>query len=264
MRFICVSVALLLNNIINCDAFTFVAPSVTTTTTTTGSFYKLHHQMKIALKDDDTLEEGEKLLSFDEAGQAIKDEDEQARLESGSTGLTEEQTQAFEAKKSEYDGMRERIRARAAEMGVEKSVATQQAIEEAARRAMNREEQEQELDLSKIGFATKADENDPEEQLSDEEKDKIDKIGNMGLVEQAMEEFKNVKSPGIGATIRQTAFMLLIFAFTAGYILFLDTTIRDVFTNFDLIPPPDKVFDYSDLELPDGWTDMMTDDDLLM
>ena len=157
--------------------------------------------------------------------------------------------------------MREKIRARATDLNIEKSVTTQKAIEEANRRAMAREDP-QELDLSKFGMGTIGE--DPEDELSEEQMAAIDKASKMSIFEQAIEEFKNARFPTFGATLRQTAFMLVIFAFTSTYILFLDGFVRDFYTDvLKIVPGPDAVFDYSDLDLPDGWTDMMDENDLM-
>lgn len=205
--------------------------------------------------DDDT----DDTLSFDDAGKTILDEDEAARAERSGNVVTEEQTLEFEAKKTEYETMRDKIRDRATDLNIEKSVTTRKAIEDANRRAMNREESP-EVDLSKIGFGSIG--ADPEDELSDEEMALIDKTSQMSVFGQATEEFNAAKWPGLGETVRQTGFMLVIFVFTAGYILFLDETVRNLYTNFGLIPSPDQVFDYSDLELPEGWTEMMNENDL--
>jgi len=210
---------------------------------------KIQFQMA---KDDDQESQS---LSFDDAGAAIVDEDEKARAERSGNALSEERNAEFESKKTEYEAMRDKIRARASTLNIEKSVTTQKAIEEASRKAMAREEP-QELDLSKFGMGTIGE--DPEDELTEEQKKSIDEAGQMDLIGQAMEEFKNAKFPGVGATLRQTAFMLVIFAFTSTYILFLDGTLREFFTDvLKIIPGPDSVFDYSDLELPPGWSENM-------
>merc|ERR1712071_603514 len=103
-----------------------------------------------------------------------------------------------------------------------------------------------------------------EDELTEEQMGKVDKVGQMNILEQAIEEFKMAKFPGVGATLRQTGLMLVIFAFTASYILFLDNTVRDFYTDvLKIIPRSDAVFDYSDLELPEGWTDMMDEVDIM-
>jgi len=216
-------------------------------------------QIQLRMAEGDEGESGG--MSFDDAGAAIREEEEQARAERSGSSMSEEKNVEFEAKKTEYESMREKIRARATDLNIEKSVTTQKAIEDANRRAMAREEP-QEIDLSKFGMGSIGE--DPEDELTEEQKATIDKTGQMNVVSQAVEEIKSAKFPGLGATLRQTAFMLVIFAFTAGYILFLDGFLRDFFTDvLKIIPSPDATFDYSDLDLPDGWTEMMDENDLM-
>jgi len=239
----------------NAYVFHHNAAFVSSSRTATDVFTK---RTTIQMASDDSEKE---TLSFDDAGAAIVDEDEKARAERSGTGNSDEKNLEFEAKKTEYDSMRDKIRARATDLNIEKSVTTQKAIEEANRRAMAREEP-QELDLSKFGMGTIGE--DPEDELTDKQMESIDKSSQMSILDQASEEFNNARFPTFGATLRQTAFMLVIFSFTATYILFLDGFVRDFYTDvLKIIPGPDAVFDYSDLDLPDGWTDMMNEADLL-
>lgn len=215
--------------------------------------------MRMSSQRDD--EPSDRSLSFDEAGRALVEEEEAARAELSGTGITEEERLSFEQKRAEYDSMREQIRARASDLNIKKSVATQQAVEEATRRAMAREDSP-EVDLSKIGFGGLGTDTEPEDELTEEQMAEIDKVGQMGLWGQIIEEFKGTKFPGVAATIRQTGLMLVIFVITAGYIFFVDRAVRTLYINVGLLPTPGQVFDYSDLELPPGWTDMMTEADL--
>lgn len=223
-----------------------------------SSYASTSIQMTASWDEDD--EDEDKSMSFDDAGRAIRDEEEAARAERSGGNITDEKNKEFAANKSEYDSMREKIRSRASDLQIEKSVTTRKAIEEANRRAVAREEP-QELDLSKFGLGSIG--QDPEDELTEEEMVKIDATGQKNLFEQAIDELNSAKFPGVGATIRQTGFMLIIFAFTAGYILLLDETVRNLYTDNGLIPRPDQVFDYSDLEMPEGWTDMMNENDLM-
>ena len=111
------------------------------------------------------------------------------------------------------------------------------------------------LDLSKF-------EDDDDDELTEEEKKEIDQVGEMNFLEQSLEELKSVKWPSLGSTLRLTGIMLVVFVVTAAYILWLDNTLRTVVTDAGFIPKPDEVLDFSDLELPDGWTEFMTDDDI--
>lgn len=200
-------------------------------------------------------------LSFTDAAQAIKDEEDKERMEARGTGIEEEQKE-FEAKKDTYEDMRAKIRARASDMKMEKSVATAEAIKQATQRAMAGDSASTPtVDLSKFSGASLSD--DPDDELTDEQKQEIDKVGQLPIWEQALDEFKNTKFPTPGATIKQAGLMLLIFFVTAGIILKVDEWLRITYTDLGFIPRAGEIMDYSDLELPEGWTDQMTDDDLL-
>ena len=158
----------------------------------------------------------------------------------------------FNSKKDQYEDMRAKIRARASQEGFEKSLATKQAIEEATRRAMAGQKPataDSMLDLS--GFGEKFE--DGTDELTPEEQAEIDKIANMPFIDQVKEELSNTRFPTPIAVIQTAALMALIFAVSATFILKGDSTIRDLYTNWGFIPRPDEVYDFSDLELPDGF-----------
>lgn len=230
------------------------------TTTTSPCFYASRRMTTMRMSQwDDESSEGS--LSFDEAGRALIEEEDAARAERSGSQISDEEKLKFEEKRSEYDSMRDQIRARASDLNIEKSVTTQKAIEEANRRAVAREESP-EVDLSKIVMGGLGGDSEPEDELTDEEMASIDKVGQMGLWGQVLSEFEGTKFPGVGATVRQTGFMFVIFVVTSTAILLADETVRNLYTDLGFIPRPDQVFDYSDLELPDGWSDMMTDADM--
>lgn len=148
--------------------------------------------------------------------------------------------------------MRAKIRARASQEGFEKSLATKQAIEEATRRAMAGQKPatpDTMLDLS--GFGEKFE--DGTDELTAEEQAEIDKIANMPLLDQLKEEFANTRFPSMATVLQTAGLMALIFAVSATFILKGDAVIREFYTNLGMIPRPDEVYDFSDLELPDGF-----------
>ena len=149
--------------------------------------------------------------------------------------------------------MRAKIRARATQEGFEKSLATKQAIEDATRRAMAGQSAsvtpDTMLDLS--GFGEKFE--DGTDELTEEEQAEIDKIANMPFLDQVKEELSNTRFPSLSDILQTTALMTLIFAVSATLILKGDSTIRDLYTQWGFIPRPDEVYDFSDLELPDGF-----------
>ncbi|KAL9184796.1 hypothetical protein ACHAXT_002573 [Thalassiosira profunda] len=203
---------------------------------------------------DEEEGEDEMILDFSEAQAKIKEDENRRRVEEGlTTGLTKEDEEEFNAKRDQYDDMRAKIRARASEEGFEKSVATKKAIEEATQRAMAGSASatpDQMLDLS--GFGEKFIE-DGTDELTPEEQAEIDKIANMPFLEQIQEELANTRFPTPGAVFQTACVMALIFAVSATLILKGDVVIRDQYMNWGFIPRPDEVYDFSDLELPDGF-----------
>jgi len=202
---------------------------------------------------NDDKEEEDLPLDFSEAQAKMKEDENKRRVEEGlSVGLTKEDEDEFNAKKDAYEDMRSKIRARASEEGFEKSVATRKAIEEATQRAMAGQSSatpDQMLDLS--GFADKF--LDDSDELTAEEQAEIDKIASMPLWEQAKEEISNTRFPTPIAIFQTACVMALIFAISATLILKGDATIRDFYMDLGFIPRPDEVYDFSDLDLPDGF-----------
>jgi len=203
---------------------------------------------------EDAEEEEELPLDFSEAQAKIKEDENKRRVEEGLTvGLTKEDEDEFNANKSQYADMRSKIRARASEEGFEKSVATRKAIEEATQRAMEGTKSataDQMLDLS--GFADKF-VDDGTDELTKEEQLEIDTIANMPIWDQIKEELDNTRFPTPGAIFQTACVMALIFAVSATLILKGDATIRDIYMGYGFIPRPDEVYDFSDLDLPDGF-----------
>jgi len=163
--------------------------------------------------------------------------------------------------------MRNRIRSRASDLNMKKSVATAEAIKAATQRAQAGEAASTPtVDLSKfsssLSSSLSTEEEDPEVVLTDEQKKDIDKIGQLPIWEQIKEELKNTKFPTPGATLKQALLMIVIFVVTAGVILKADELLRFQITEWGFIPRSGEVVDYSDLTLPEGFTDSMTDTDL--
>lgn len=202
----------------------------------------------------DVEEEDPNILDFSEAQSKLKEDENARRVEEGLTvGLTKEDEEEFNAKKDAYEDMRAKIRARANDQGFEKSVATKKAIEEATARAMAGQSSatpDQMLDLS--GFADKF-VDDGTDELTEEEQAEIDKIANMPLFEQIQEELANTRFPTIGTVFQTACVMAIIFAVSATFILKGDAFIRDFYMDLGFVPRPDEVYDFSDLDLPDGF-----------
>merc|ERR1719232_1840606 len=200
------------------------------------------------LAEDDTTTEKDS-MSFDSASQALRKQEEEERLERSGNLLNDE-------KQAEFDALRERVRRKASSLNIEKSITTEQMIQKANEQAQSGEKPI--LDLDKFSGA-----DETEEELTEEEKKEIDKIGQLPILQQAIEELKLVKWPSASSTLRLTFIMFIVFVVTATYLLVLDNTLRTLVTKFGLIPPKDAVFDFSDMELPDKWTEFMNDGDLV-
>jgi len=197
-------------------------------------------------------------LTFDEAQQAIREQEDQSRMEARGLDLDQDSAR-MEANKSNFDRMREQIRSRAKDLNVSKSVATVDAIKQATARAMNPSDTPT-LDLSKIG-GDLLDTSD-EDELPEDVKRELDKVGQLPFWEQAMEEFKNTRFPSMDATLKQAILMIVIFAVTASIILKVDEWLRLLYTSWGFIPKSGEILDFSNLALPEGFTDQMTDVDV--
>jgi len=130
-------------------------------------------------------------------------------------------------------------------MGLEKSVLSKQIIQEANERA-RAGESVQGLDLSKI--RGNIPENmptmlyDPEDEMTKDEKEQVDPVGQYNLIKQAENELTNAKWPNAGAVLREVAIMLAVVAFTAALIIFWDRFLRDFYTSeLNLIPSKEQM-----------------------
>mmetsp|Transcript_2811 Transcript_2811/g.4246 ORF Transcript_2811/g.4246 Transcript_2811/m.4246 type:complete len:260 (-) Transcript_2811:370-1149(-) len=248
------NILLVLLSITNIHAFV-IQPTRTTTT----PFFSSSPLTKLHESDGNNAEPDDQPLSFDDATQALKDEEDSAR--SASRGMMmEEDAKDFEEKRETYNAMRDKIRSRATDLNMNKSVATQEAIKAATQRAAAGEQASTPtVDLSKFNDSLLT---DPEDELSDEQMAQIDKVGQMSIVDQVMEELKNTKFPTPDATLKQAGLMVVIFLVTATAILKADEFLRFQYTDWGFIPKSGEVLDYSDLTLPEGFTDNMSDIDL--
>lgn len=243
------------------DAFSPTAPSARTMCSSTSLRMAQKMTPTRKTRKDDSFDRGEEeegedemILDFSEAQAKIKEDENRRRVEDGlAVGLTKEDEEEFEAKKDQYEDMRAKIRARASTEGFEKSVATKKAIEEATQRAMTGQSSataDQMLDLS--GFGEKF-VDDGTDELTPEEQAEIDKIANMPIWEQIGEELANTRFPTPLAIFQTACVMALIFAVSATLILKGDSIIRDFYMQQGFIPRPDEVYDFGDLNLPDGF-----------
>jgi preprotein translocase subunit SecE len=234
---------------------------------------------RIASTTPDNKDEEDKTsyqeTSFDDAGAQLLDDENEERARMMST---DSEDLEFEQKKDEYEAIREAIRARTAEIGVEKSVVTAKLIEEANQRAASGQSVEG-LDLSQITGSLQPppvsgnDDDDafelpsmffnPEEKLTEEQKKEVDKVAQLPIQDQVRDELTYVEWPDLVSTIKEVGLVLLLSAVTGGLLINWDLFLRDTYTDFGWIPRPEDIgTQFEGLELPEGWTDMMSDDDL--
>jgi preprotein translocase subunit SecE len=108
---------------------------------------------------------------------------------------------------------------------------------------------------------------DPEDELSLEERAEVDPIGQKSFVEQGLNELRNAKWPTPIAALREVALMIVIVAITGALIIGWDKLLRTVYTDvLHFIPSKQDLANYMNrfdgLELPNGWTNNMNDDDV--
>mmetsp|Transcript_10955 Transcript_10955/g.22929 ORF Transcript_10955/g.22929 Transcript_10955/m.22929 type:complete len:278 (-) Transcript_10955:312-1145(-) len=197
---------------------------------------------------------GEGASSFDQAAADMQAEADAEALERTS-GMDAQEEAAFKARSGEFASMKDRIRSRATDLGVEKSVATAEAIKAAEKRARSKQASPT-LDMSIFEGGDPEDNPmlfNPEDELSEEERKSIDPVGEMTFLEQAFDEFKNTAFPGPLDVAKTVGFMAVTFVVSASFILKADELLRGLYTEWGFIPGPDAQLDYSDLELPADW-----------
>jgi len=194
-------------------------------------------------------------LSFDEAGREIAAEADREALER-TAGSDAEEEKAFDSKRGDFASMKDKIRSRASDLGVEKSVATKEAIKVAEKRARLRQVSPT-LDLSIFADDTPLSENklllNPEDELTEEERSAIDPVGFLPLFEQAASEFKETAFPGPLDIAKTVGFMFVTFAVSATFILKSDEFLRATYIAWGFLPGPGANLDYTDLGLPEDW-----------
>lgn len=182
--------------------------------------------------------------------------------------------------------MRAAIRARADELGVEKDPATQQYIAEAAARAkaaVGNKNPGSSLDLSQISTGEEPkksggggggnalwDEDmptmlyDPTEELTEEERKEVDQVGQMPILDQVLTELRASKWPDFGSALKQVGIVIMIVVVSAALIIGWDNTLRNFYTDLGFIPRKDEIPGQlqQGLELPEGFTNNMSDEDL--
>ena len=196
--------------------------------------------------------------SFDDSAKAIRAAQDAEAMERGS-GMSEEEKAEFQSRGAEFSSMKDRIRARAAEMNIEKSVATADAIKQRELRAKNMAAApDPSLDMSVFEKRLLM---QPEDELSEEEQAEIDPVGELNLFGQFLDEIKNTAFPGPGEVFKTVVFMVLIGGVSSFVILNADAFLRDLYIGWGFIPDPaNEIPDYSEtMTLPPDWEKDLND-----
>ena len=196
--------------------------------------------------------------SFDDSAKAIRAAQDAEAMERGS-GMSEEEKAEFQSRGAEFSSMKDRIRARAAEMNIEKSVATADAIKQRELRAKNMAAApDPSLDMSVFEKRLLM---QPEDELLEEEQAEIDPVGELNLFGQFLDEIKNTAFPGPGEVFKTVVFMVLIGGVSSFVILNADAFLRDLYIGWGFIPDPaNEIPDYSEtMTLPPDWEKDLND-----
>lgn len=151
--------------------------------------------------------------------------------------------------------------------------AIKQAEERAKSAAANMGSGTQMLDLSQIS-QTRPRGNDnedmpdmfyePENDMTDEEMKEADPLGQQSLIEQIKYEFSLTEWPTPFAALKEVVILVASIAATASFIIFLDSSLRDFYTNLGLIPSAEDIKSGAEnMVLPEGWTDNMSEEDFM-
>jgi hypothetical protein len=201
-----------------------------------------------------------------------------------------------QAKQDNIDEMRAAIRARTANLGIEKSKISADYIQQKQKMAMSaggaRAAAEQTagdtfagLDLSQISDGSTVrrrpptnslwdnDEDtpsmffDPEERLSEQEREEVDPLIKKSIIEQGLNELKNAKWPDWASALREVVLMFAVIALTGALIIGWDKVLRYTYTDIlHFIPSENELANYASrfdgLDLPKGWTDNMNEADV--
>jgi len=186
--------------------------------------------------------------------------------------------------------MRAAVRARTANLGIEKSKVTAEYVQKRQQQAMeagsaqqDRERQQQNVfggvDLSQIRSTSDNVKNrgqwdedlptmfyDPEEEMTMEERQQVDPVMTKNILEQAMNELRSAKWPNFAAAGREVVIMAIVVVFSMIIIIGSDNLLRSLYTAMGFIPSPEDLANYATrfdgLDLPSGWMNNMNEQDV--
>lgn len=185
--------------------------------------------------------------------------------------------------------MRAAIRARTADLGIEKSKVSAEYIQNREKQALSAGAQQDRegsagamfggIDLSKISSDESTvrnrgeiDENlptmfyDPDEEMTLEERQEVDPVMTKNPIEQALNELSNAKWPTLLSAGREVVLMAAVVAFSCLLIIGSDNLLRQLYTSIGFIPSQEDIANYASrfdgLDLPSGWMNNMNEQDV--
>lgn len=191
-------------------------------------------------------------------------------------------------KDESIEKMRAAIRARTADLGIERSKVSADYIQNREKQALSAGAQQDReaaagamfggIDLSKIsGDDSKVknrgelDEDmptmfyDPDDEMTLEERQEVDPVMMKNLIEQASNELANAKWPTVLSAGREVILMAAVVAFSCLLIIGSDNLLRQLYTYAGFIPSQEDIANYASrfdgLDLPSGWMNNMNEQD---
>jgi hypothetical protein len=230
-------------------------------------------------EDDDEGSSVTSSASFEEAGKSLQDEDDEKQL-AGMGDFDSNPSYSNE----ETERLRRAIRERTEAMGLKKSALAEETKKELEERAKARiaaarageplDDTFGGIDLSKISQEAprgrQQDDNlpsmfyEPELEMTPEEMAEADPVGQMSIPEQFMDTMKTATWPKLTKVFKDVFILVTTILLSALLLVGWDGFLRDTYTSLKLIPTPEQITQPADnLVLPDGWTDNMSEDDLM-
>lgn len=221
--------------------------------------------------------------SFDQAGASLKDEEDQKRLDDMGNNDVNPLYQSDKMNK-----LRERIAARTADLGIEKSKETADYIKARAEAAADAGvppgrmdgggDMFGGLDLSQISYESKTEskgawqEGDPSmlydasKDLSKEDQEEADPTMKLEYPQQAVVEVTNSTFPGWITAFQEVGFIVLTAAISCVVIVNWDQFLRDNYKSLGMVPTAEDLQNYASrfdgLDLPD-WAVKGTTEDVM-
>ena len=230
--------------------------------------------------DEDDLDaaSSKAATSYEDAGKVLQDEENMEAV----GGMNDYDSNP------NYDGddterLRAAIRARTEAMGIKKAAVDQEALkarEERAKARMDALRAGQPvddtfggIDLSQISQEAPRGGNadnlpsmfyEPELEMTKEEMAEADPVGQLPIYDQVVDTIKTATWPSITRVTKDVFILTVSILVSALLLVGWDGLLRDTYTGLGLIPTPEQVTQPTDnLVLPDGWTDNMSEEDLM-